>query len=201
VSPLGRVGGVVLAGGRSRRFGTDKLVAPYGDVPLLHRPIAALSGLCEEILVIQAADAQDLPLPPEPVVVRIVRDATLDQGPLAGTVSGLSHTEAPAALVVAGDMPELSVPVLRTMVRTLNEPGVDAVWLDDGNRPRPFPLALRVAPALAAAQRLLEEGERRMRALPAALGARVLPLEIWSALDPRRRTLHDVDLPRDLPLE
>lgn len=138
MSTLTNATGVVLAGGRSKRFGSDKLVASYRGAPLIHRPIHALARLGAEVVVVCAPDAVDLPLP-EDVALRVVRDAVLDEGPLAGVIAGLAEVRTPTALIAAGDMPELQVAVLRTMLRTLNEPGVQAVWLQDGDGPRPFP--------------------------------------------------------------
>jgi molybdopterin-guanine dinucleotide biosynthesis protein A len=197
VSALIRTTGIVLAGGRSKRFGSDKLIAVYGGAPLIHRPIAALDALGADVVVVQAPDAPDLPMP-EGVTVRLVRDSDDDEGPLAGTIAGLAVARTPTALIAAGDMPSLQIPVLRAMIRSLQEPGVLAVWLADGERPRPFPLAVRAREALAAARALFGSDERRMRALPTALGALTLPEPVWTALDPDRLTLRDVDEPGDL---
>jgi len=199
VSDLTRTTGVILAGGRSKRFGSDKLLAPYRGEPLIHRPVGVLVAMEAWVVVVQAPGAPDLPMPGG-VAIRLVRDPTTDEGPLAGAVAGLESVETPTALIVAGDMPELQVAVLRTMIRTLAEPGVAAVWLADGDHPRPFPLAVRTHEALAAARSLLAAGERKMHALPAALDARVLPEPVWTALDPERLTLRDVDEPGDLPV-
>jgi molybdopterin-guanine dinucleotide biosynthesis protein A len=38
----------VLAGGRSTRFGRDKLLEPLDGEPLLWRSIRALAGVCDE---------------------------------------------------------------------------------------------------------------------------------------------------------
>jgi molybdopterin-guanine dinucleotide biosynthesis protein A len=196
VSALTSTTGVVLAGGRSKRFGTDKLIAPYRGAPLIHRPVRALAALGDEVVVVCAPGGDDLPLPGD-VPVRVVRDAVLDEGPLAGVIAGLAEVHTATALIVAGDMPELQVAVLRTMLRTMNEPGVQAVWLVDGE-PRPFPLAVRTAPAATTARRLFDAGERRLRALPTELGARALEESVWTALDPGRLTMRDVDEPSDL---
>ena len=187
----------MLAGGRSKRFGSDKLVASYRGAPLIHRPVHALARLGAEVVVVCAPDAPDLPLP-EDVALRVVRDAVLDEGPLAGVIAGLAEVRTPTALIAAGDMPELQVAVLRTMLRTLDEPGVEAVWLQDGDRPRPFPLAVRTAPAAAAARPLFDAGQRRLRALPIELGsagprrARVDGPRPGAPHDARRRRTRDL---------
>ena len=47
--------GIVLAGGRSRRFGRDKLGEPLGTKPLLQHAIDALSQVTSEVVVVAVA--------------------------------------------------------------------------------------------------------------------------------------------------
>ena len=103
-------------------------------------------------------------------------------------------------------MPEASVamveriaPVLRLLVTRLDTPTITGAWLADAmGRPRPLPMALRRDLAETRASALLDAGERRLRALPEALGAWAFPLAAWRALDPELATLRDVDAPGDL---
>ena len=103
-------------------------------------------------------------------------------------------------MVAAGDMPELAEPVLREMVRVARGGDVDAVVLRDGDRVRPLPASLRVARASVVAHGLFDAGERRLRAVADALDARIADEPVWTALDPERRTLVDVDEPGDLAM-
>ncbi len=73
-----------------------------------------------------------------------------------------------------------------------------AVSLQDGDRPRPLPLVVRVEPAREAAHALRHAGERRLRALPEALRTAVIDEATWHRLDPARTTLRDIDEPGDL---
>jgi molybdenum cofactor guanylyltransferase len=167
-------------------------------MPLLHRPILALSEVAGEVLVVCAPGAP-LPSTPAGVRVRVVHDAEEAQGPLAGVLAGLRAAETELVVVAGGDMPTLVPAVLRELVRTASERRADAVVLQDADRPRPLPIALRVTSATDAARALLHDGERRLRALPAALHAAVLDEPAWRALDPAGATLVDVDEPGDLP--
>jgi molybdopterin-guanine dinucleotide biosynthesis protein A len=189
--------GIVLAGGRSTRFGSDKLAVPVEGVPLLHHPILRLAEVCREVLVVVAPDAEE-PSTPLAVPVRLVRDASEGQGPLAGVLAGLSEVGTDWALVAGGDMPTLQTSVLLEMLRVGARAEVDAVVLQDGDRPRPLPLVLRTRPAREAAHALLHAGERRLRALPDALRTAAIDERTWVGLDPQRATLRDVDEPLDL---
>jgi molybdopterin-guanine dinucleotide biosynthesis protein A len=71
--------------------------------------------------------------------------------------------------------------------------------LADGDRARPLPLAIRRSVGAAAADRLLDAGERRLRALLERLDVEVIAEEDWREDDPDGETLRDVDAPDDLP--
>jgi molybdopterin-guanine dinucleotide biosynthesis protein A len=72
--------GVVLAGGQSSRFGSDKALAELGGRTLLARAVDALSGFCELVVIVgrEAGPAQCLPDWPR-----------AGMGPLAGIAAGL----------------------------------------------------------------------------------------------------------------
>lgn len=190
----------MLAGGRSSRFGVDKLAATYRGIPLLHHAISGLGEVCAEVIVVLAPDVPEPTIPVGPKV-RFVRDARQGEGPLAGVQAGLEAISTDLALVTGGDMPELSTEVLLEMLRVAVEDGVDGVALQDGGRFRPLPSLLRVATAGGVAHALLQSGERSLRALLQALGVAVIDESTWVALDPARGSLYDVDEPGDLAVE
>lgn len=192
------VTGIVLAGGRSSRFGRDKLKVPYRGRPLLHHPVEVLAELCTEILVVVSPESGPLDLPGEIIApVRVIEDAEPYAGPLAGVAAGLNEADTPLALVVGGDMPGLVPAVLVELVLVVSEEGVavSALAADEGMRP--LPCAVRVQ-ALSAVRRLLAEGERSLKSLLGVLNARAIPEEVWRRLDPTGGTLRDVDRPEDL---
>jgi molybdopterin-guanine dinucleotide biosynthesis protein A len=188
--------GVVLAGGRARRFGRDKLVEDLGGSPLLHHAVGRLAQVCGSVVVVIAPDAPE-PTLPEGVAVRLVRDEVADEGPLRGAAAGLSAAETDWGVLAGGDMPDLQPPVLEEMLRLAREAETSVVLSDDG-RARPLPIVLLRRPALEAAQRLLLAGRRSLHDLLEAVPLTVVPEEAWTALDPERRTLRDVDEPSDL---
>lgn len=74
--------GLVLAGGKSSRFGSDKALAEFDGHTLLARAVDTLSGYCEFVVVVgrQTAPAPCIPDWPHP-----------DLGPLGGIAAGLHH--------------------------------------------------------------------------------------------------------------
>ncbi|MGH2590318.1 MAG: molybdenum cofactor guanylyltransferase, partial [Actinomycetota bacterium] len=189
--------GVVLAGGRSTRFGRDKLAEPYLGKPLLHHAVLRLAEVCGDVVVVVAPDAVD-PTLPVGVPVRVARDATEGEGPLAGVYAGLLAVTTNVALVAGGDMPDLQTPVLLEMLGVADEARVDAVALQEGDRARPLPCVVVAERAVDVAHTLLHSGRRSLRDLLEALHVAVIDEATWHALDPSRRTFFDVDEPSDL---
>jgi molybdopterin-guanine dinucleotide biosynthesis protein A len=199
-----RVSGIVLAGGRSTRFGTDKLAATVAGRPLLHLAIEAVRDVTSEVIVAGGADAPDPALPPG---TRFVRDGGPNQGPLAGVLAGARAAAHDHLLVVGGDMPSLSAAVLDLLCERLEVAAAPAVALamdvDDtadapGAASHPLPIALRRGAALAAGARLQAADDRSLRSLLRALGPVLVEAVEWRALDPEARTLRDIDTPGDL---
>jgi molybdopterin-guanine dinucleotide biosynthesis protein A len=185
---------IVLAGGRSSRFGRDKLAEPIDGQPLLLHAIEAVRALASEVLVIAAPDGD----PDVPSDVVVVHDPSPYEGPLAGLAAGLQAANEPVCLVVGGDSPTLRADGLALLVGALDDSSIDAAALDDDGRLRPLPSAVRREPALNAVDRLLADGQRRLRLVFEALTTRTIPEAAWRALDPNGATLRDIDTPADL---
>lgn len=74
--------GVVLAGGESRRFGSDKSAAMLGGETLLARAIRRAAAQVDRVIVSGGAS----PMPDVPAII----DEAPGQGPLAGVLPGLA---------------------------------------------------------------------------------------------------------------
>ncbi len=188
-----RIGAIVLAGGRSSRFGRDKLAEPIDGRSLLDHVITAVRALTDDIVVVVAPGAS----PVVPALVVLTHDEREFEGPLVGLAAGLAVTTADRVIVVAGDMPTLVPAVLGRLVARLG-PDADSAILETSGRRAILPMALATSPAAAAVQRLVAAGERRLGALLDVLDPAVIPEADWRFDDPDGRTLRDVDLPTDL---
>ena len=199
---------IVLAGGRSSRFGGDKLAADLEGTTLLGATIAALADLVDCVVVAGPqlpSDWQRAGLSR----VALVPDVEPFGGPLVALENVLAQAAPEAddiAIVVGGDMPRLVPDVLRAMLdRLTNDSAATAVILgreDEGpstGGPRQvLPLAVRLEAAKVAAREAVEAGQRSMGALLDRLAVIELPAATWRALDPEANTLLDVDTVADL---
>lgn len=190
-----RVSAIVLAGGRSSRFGRDKLAEPIDGRPLIHHAIDAVRPFATEVLVVVAPAAA----PDVPRDVVLVHDRAAFEGPLAGLLAGLGAAGEVVVLVTAADMPHLVAEVVERLLAGVAEDGREAAVLDHAGRARPLPLVVRRDPARVATARLIEAGERRLGALLDALPTTVIAEATWRPLDPGGLSLRDIDTPDDLP--
>ncbi|CAN5698435.1 molybdenum cofactor guanylyltransferase [soil metagenome] len=188
----------MLAGGRSTRFGADdKLQATYAGMPLSHHAVLRAAEVTGDVVVVLSPGAREPSMPPG-TPVRYARDATQDEGPLAGAVAGLGIVDRELALLTGGDMPGIATPVVLEMLRVAGETDVDAVALQDGEGFRPLPVVVRVVRARDAGPALLHDGARSLRGWLRPMRVAVIDEATWTALDPGRETLRDIDEPADL---
>jgi len=203
---MASVAGIVLAGGRSDRFGSDKLVVEVDGEPLLWKPLRALvEAGCRKVVVIIGPTAAIPKLPPVlGHALRVARDPEPFGGPLVGLRAGLAAIRDGTVLVAAGDQPGLRPELLGILAATVGSAGDGgpieaAVLVDPASVVRPLPCALDREHALRSADRLLAAGERSLRALVEALRTQAIAEATWRAHDPLARWTHDIDRPEDLP--
>jgi molybdopterin-guanine dinucleotide biosynthesis protein A len=194
--------GIVLAGGRSSRFGGDKLAATLDGRPLINHAIAAVAEVAVDVVVVLSPDGPEPPLPGGlRVRVRFTRDREEGRGPLEGVAAGLAASGQGFAIVVGGDQPTLVPALLHAMLAHLalgDGFDLDAVALVDDAEIRPLPCVLRVSTALPAAIEALDVGGGSLMGLLGLLRVGSLAPEQWRGLDPTGASLADVDRPGDL---
>jgi molybdopterin-guanine dinucleotide biosynthesis protein A len=105
-----RIDGLLLAGGLSRRFGSDKRRAVFGGRTLAARALIPLRGAVDgEVFVAAARGRDDWPL-----TSILVEDASTGAGPLAGLLGGLARSRF-GVLVSPCDTPLLRVATLQAL--------------------------------------------------------------------------------------
>lgn len=104
------VSGILLAGGRGVRFRGDKRVARVRGVPLLDRTADLLGSVAEDVVVVTRNEAGLRGW------WRCVQDEIPDRGPMGGLLTGLRAIRHERALVLAVDMPLVTVGFLTYLV-------------------------------------------------------------------------------------
>jgi molybdopterin-guanine dinucleotide biosynthesis protein A len=110
-----RLLGAVLAGGESRRYGTDKAAAVVAGRTLVDRAAQTLEAVFPEVVVVSSRA-------PATEGWRHVADARPGEGPLAAIEAALRHASERAlegAFVLACDLPLMDAAGVRTVIGAL----------------------------------------------------------------------------------
>lgn len=184
------ISAVVLAGGASRRMGTNKALLELNDETLITRVVHNLRPLSSDLIIV--SNAPDLYAD---LGTRLVTDIYPDAGPLAGLHAGLGEARHQWSLVVACDMPLVDHRLVRFMI--LLTEGHDAVVpRRDPETVEPLH-ALYSKTCLPAIESTLDEGNRRVISLFASVRVRyVEPREI-AIFDSEGRTFFNANTPED----
>ena len=188
--------GIILAGGRSQRMGTNKALLPLPGQPsetFLSRLTSMLAPLCAEVLIVARDPAQfaNVALP----AGRIVFDEKPGGGPLMGLYSGLSAMQSPTALVVAVDMP-FAQPALLAFLLSQYQENTLLVPLVAGV-PQVL-LALYPRSILPLIESLLAQGKRAPRALLEVAPVRYIEEAQLREVDPQLRSFVGINTPQEL---
>jgi molybdopterin-guanine dinucleotide biosynthesis protein A len=145
--------GVLLLGGASNRFGSDKALALFAGETLAERAWRTLGDACDERLAFGKVDRDDLPF-------AVARDAADVHHPAAGIVAALRAATHDVCVFLPVDCPLVPPEALRA----LGEACADAAW-PVGGGPLPGAYARSALPVL---ERCLAEQGSLRRALAAA---------------------------------
>ena len=163
------VTGVVVAGGRSTRFGdSEKALAAVAGQPMLRRVVATLGTVTSEVVVNCRPDqraAFERALEGIGTEVRYALDDQPDEGPLAGLFRGLTAVDTEFALVLGCDMPLADGEGLAALLERARTTDADAVVPTTDGGPEPLHAAYRVESTRTAAQEALGDGRRSLHAL------------------------------------
>jgi molybdenum cofactor guanylyltransferase len=108
--PPPRIDGLLLAGGLSRRFGSDKRRAVLGGATLAERALGLLRGATGGNLFVAGDGAFD-----HPVDAIFVRDAAVHAGPLGGILAALARSRF-GVVVLPCDAPFVRADTLAALV-------------------------------------------------------------------------------------
>lgn len=99
-SYLNNITGVVLAGGRSSRFGSNKAFAVFQETPFIQRILYIMATVFSDLLLVT-----NTPEAYRHLSFQIVSDHRPYQGPMGGIATALRVTSHPLIFVVGCDMP------------------------------------------------------------------------------------------------
>ena len=111
--------GIILAGGKSKRMGTEKGLINFRGKTMIQYAIEVLEPICDQIIISANSNSYDaLPYPK-------FSDIFPNSGPMGGIYTGLLNSRNDLNLVLSCDMPFIKADLLNDLV--LNADGNDIV--------------------------------------------------------------------------
>jgi len=182
--------GVILAGGKSTRYGTNKAFAEVQGVRLIERTIKVMGSVCPRLLLVTNTPTEYayLQLP-------MVEDLIKGLGPLGGIYTGLEVIHDENGLFVACDMPFLREDLLRYLVTLRGD--FDAVvprvnWMVE-------PLhALYTKNCLPSLRKFVRSQELQILKFFQKIRVRYMEEEEIRKIDPDLKSFFNINRPEDL---
>ena len=191
---------IVLAGGESSRFGSNKALELLAGKPLISHVTRRLSDVADEILIIIGRDESRAEYEAIlPRSVRVMNDERDGKTPLIGIVTGLGAASSDYAVICACDIPFVSEEVIKLLFQRAS--GADAAiprW--NQGHIEPLEAVYRTASTLNAAQETLAPSGLPIREMIRKL-VHVLYVSVEdeiSKLNPDLRTFFNVNTKKDM---
>ena len=189
--PIHNITGVILAGGQSSRFGSNKALAAHGGKPLIQHVTDTISSLFSSCLLVtntpETYSFLNLPM---------TGDIYLDMGPLAGIHAALVKIKTDWAFVTACDMPNLN-PVLIKYLCGLTAEQFDAVIPWPALGPEPL-YGLYHRKSLPIIEKRLKKKQVAIHEVLTELSVHRVGEEEIMGITGDRNTFHNINRPEDL---
>lgn len=182
--------GFILVGGASSRMGRDKALLRLRGVSFVERIAEALSPVAGPINLVGAKNVDSS------LKTGNVPDVYAGWGALGGLHAALSACRAEWAAVVACDLPFVTGELFARLAG-FSEDWQAVVPVQRDGRLQPLCALYRTAVCREIARRMIEEGERRPRALVRLVRARLVHWEELSDLPGARLFFENVNTPED----
>jgi len=192
--PLRDASAIVLAGGRSTRFGRDKASEVLQGETLLQRTVGSLTPLAVEIIVVRAV-GEATSVPVRAPRLREVADIYPDKGPLGGIYAGLVTSTSFRNLAVGCDMPFLNLDLVRYLFSVARD--YDVVMPRMGGKTEALH-AVYSKKCLRPIESLIQQGEFQVIRFLEDVRVRFVEEEEIDLLDSERLSFFNINSQADL---
>ncbi|MEP5340813.1 MAG: molybdenum cofactor guanylyltransferase [Algibacter sp.] len=147
--------GIILAGGKSSRMGTDKGFLLLNDKPFIQYSIDALKPLVSEIMIVSDDSKYDA------FGLKRVNDITKNAGPVAGICSGLKASATDYNLILSCDIPLINSEILQQLIDGIDEAS-EIIQVESHGKSMPL-IAIYKKQVTDTFNTFLQADERRLR--------------------------------------
>ena len=190
-SLIKEVTGLILAGGKSSRFGKNKALVEVGGVRLIERVIKVMGSVFKQVIIITNT-------PDEYAYLKLpmIEDLIKGLGPLGGLYTGLESISNETGFFVACDMPFLSEPLIRHIVEFRNEFDVILPKIDWKIEALHGLYNKRCLPAI---RELIDSQQYQVIRFFPKMRVKYLDEAEIRKYDPELKTFFNINEPRELP--
>lgn len=184
------ISGVVLAGGKSSRYGKNKALVKVAGIPLIERTLHVMQSIFEHVVLITNTPEEyaylHLPMCP---------DLIKDLGPIGGIFTALHVIPKKAGFFVASDMPSLNPALIRYMVnlqdhRDVVVPRID--WKLEALH------ALYSKRCVSEIEQLIQKGIYQVFRFFPHVNVRYVSKDEILKFDPELKSFHNINRPEEL---
>lgn len=177
---------LILAGGASKRFGSDKLVTKVDGVAILDRVVAATAAVADEVILLGRSHGS----------VRSVSEPEPRLGPLNALAFGMQACGSDLVAVIAGDHPWIEPGLLSLLIARIGQHDA-AIPVDRSGRAQPLVAVYhsRTAQRMGDA---VSRGERSISRFVESIDTDWVAPEEWEHVDPAGLSFLDIDTHDDI---
>lgn len=184
------VTGVILAGGKSSRMGTDKGLIEFRGEKMIRRTMDVFKGLFREIIIVT-----NLPLDYLDQDARIVTDIFPGKGPIGGIHTGLFFSSNEHAFIAACDLPFFNTDFISYMVSRIGNYDIVVPETEKGFQPLH---AVYSRKCLNRVKTLIKEERLKVTGFYKGFRTLAIPPREIVRFDPEDRIFYNVNTPEDL---
>jgi len=188
--PVRNVTSVILAGGRSLRFGKNKALVKINGVSMIEKISIMLGSLFQHLILITNSPGEYSFLK-----LSMYEDIIKGIGPLGGIFTGLTVMSDNAGFFIACDMPFLNRPLIRHMVEIRKD--YDAVIPRVSGKIEPL-YGLYHKRCLPAVERLISSGDYRIADLFKEISTLYIEKEEIRSFDPGLYSFININRPGEI---
>jgi molybdenum cofactor guanylyltransferase len=187
---------IILAGGKSKRLGHDKVLETVGNTSLLEQVISRIDPLSKEIIIVTEKERTFTQLANRPKI-KVVSDIFPGRGSLGGIYTGLVKSDSFYNVVVAADMPFVNTSLLRYMIGICE--GFDFVLPQVNCLFEPLH-AIYSKNCIAPIESMFEEGKRVIIDIIKHVKVRYVEADDIDKFDPRHLSFFNINTQDELDM-
>lgn len=193
-----KLGILILAGGKSERFGLNKAFFRIKGKPMIWHVFERIAELSGEV-VISCKNGEERFLKMFSGV-KVIKDTLQERGPLIGLLSSLPYIRSEYVAVVTCDCPRISPLVVKSLFdHAYGHDGAIPVW--PNGYLEPLQAVYKRLGLQSVVKRLHEKGEMKIhKVLKTFQDIVYLPVEELKAVDPKLESFLNINYPKDVEL-